>query len=308
MSAALGGLAGALAALGLLRLVGVLRLRRRPSLLARVAPYVHDVSLGPRAGVPAPVGGAGWAVFGPLLERAAEVVERLVGGTASVRRRLQRLGAPADLEAFRISQVAWGAGAFAAASILLLAWGSLVGVQPLAAVLLCATAGVSGVLARDLALTRAVRRREERIVQEFPTLADLLALAVAAGEGPVSALERAGRSGTGAMSQELRTLVGQVRTGTPLNVALDDLAARTGVIPVARFAEALAVAVERGTPLVDVLHAQAADVRDAGRRALVESGARREVLMLVPVVFLVLPVTVIFAFYPGLVTITVGGP
>ena len=50
-----------------------------------------------------------------------------------------------------------------------------------------------------------------------------------------------------------------------------------------------------------MLHAQAADVREAGRRALIEAGARKEVLMMVPVVFLVLPVTVVFAFWPGLV-------
>ena len=70
---------------------------------------------------------------------------------------------------------------------------------------------------------------------------------------------------------------------------------------VARFAEGMAVAIERGTPLAGVLHAQAADVREAGRRALIESGARKEILMMVPVVFLVLPVTVVFAFWPGVV-------
>ncbi len=70
---------------------------------------------------------------------------------------------------------------------------------------------------------------------------------------------------------------------------------------VSRFAEGIAIAVERGTPLAEVLHAQAGDVREAGRRALIESGARREVLMMVPVVFLVLPVVVVFAFWPGLV-------
>ena len=56
-----------------------------------------------------------------------------------------------------------------------------------------------------------------------------------------------------------------------------------------------------GTPLADVLHAQAADVREAGRRELIEAGARKEVLMMVPVVFLVLPVTVVFAFWPGVI-------
>ncbi len=61
------------------------------------------------------------------------------------------------------------------------------------------------------------------------------------------------------------------------------------------------MAIERGTPLAGVLHAQAGDVREAGRRALIESGARKEIAMMIPVVFLVLPVTVVFAFWPGVV-------
>ena len=77
------------------------------------------------------------------------------------------------------------------------------------------------------------------------------------------------------------------------------MAAATGVPMVARFATGIAVSIERGTPLADVLHAQAGDVREAGRRALIETAARKEVFMMAPVVFLVLPVTVLFAFFPG---------
>jgi tight adherence protein C len=60
------------------------------------------------------------------------------------------------------------------------------------------------------------------------------------------------------------------------------------------------VAVERGTPLADVLRAQAQDVRESGRRALMEQGGKKEVLMMVPVVFLILPVTVAFAVFPSI--------
>ena len=67
-----------------------------------------------------------------------------------------------------------------------------------------------------------------------------------------------------------------------------------------------AVAVERGTPLADVLRAQAQDVREQGRRALMESGGRKEVLMMVPVVFLILPVTVVFAAFPSLAVLRSG--
>mgnify|MGYP003290897010 CR=1 FL=1 len=68
--------------------------------------------------------------------------------------------------------------------------------------------------------------------------------------------------------------------------------------------DGLVVAVERGTPLGDVLRAQAADVREQHKRDLIEAGGRREVLMLVPVVFLELPVVILFALYPGLFTLS----
>jgi tight adherence protein C len=136
---------------------------------------------------------------------------------------------------------------------------------------------------------------------EFPTVAELLALAVAAGEGPVAALDRVVTRSGGELSAELGVVLADIRTGSPVTVALDSLARRSGLPVVSRFAEGMAVAIERGTPLADVLHAQATDVREAGRRALIEAGARKEVLMMVPVVFLVLPVTVVFAFWPGVI-------
>ncbi len=90
---------------------------------------------------------------------------------------------------------------------------------------------------------------------------------------------------------------------SPSHARSTPCAAATGLPLVARFAEGIAVAVERGTPLAIVLHAQAADVREAGRRELIEVAARKEVFMMVPVVFLVLPVTILFAFWPGAIGI-----
>ena len=137
---------------------------------------------------------------------------------------------------------------------------------------------------------------------EFPTIAELLALAVAAGESPVAALDRVVTRSGGALSAELGRVLASIRTGEPVAVAFDRLAATTGLPLLSRFAQGIAGSVERGTPLAEVLHAQAAaDVREAGRRELIEVAARREVFMMVPVVFLVLPVTVMFAFWPGVV-------
>jgi tight adherence protein C len=162
-------------------------------------------------------------------------------------------------------------------------------------------AGVTAVLLRDNRLSAQVRDHERRVLAELPAVAELLALSVAAGEGVVGALERVVSRSHGAFSNELARVLAEIRTGAPVAVAFDDYSHRTGLPVVARFAGGIAVAVERGTPLADVLHAQAGDVREAQRRSLIESGARREVAMMIPVVFLVLPTTVMFAFWPGVV-------
>lgn len=90
--------------------------------------------------------------------------------------------------------------------------------------------------------------------------------------------------------------------------ALERMAARTSLPALARFVDGMAIAVERGTPLADVLRAQATDVREMGRRALLEAGGRKEIAMLVPVVFLVLPVTIIFALFPGFYSLRLAVP
>ncbi len=146
------------------------------------------------------------------------------------------------------------------------------------------------------------------MLAEFPTVAELLALAVTAGEGPVGALERVCRISGGELTEELRTALGEARTGASLVQALDGVAARTALAPLGRFADGVAIALERGTPLAEVLRAQAGDVREAAKRALLESGGRREIAMMVPVVFLVLPVTILFAVFPGFYGLTITTP
>jgi tight adherence protein C len=82
--------------------------------------------------------------------------------------------------------------------------------------------------------------------------------------------------------------------------ALAGLATRTTLPSLARFVDGIAVAIERGTPLAEVLRAQAQDVRELSRRRLMEVSGRKEIAMMVPVVFVILPVTILFAVYPGL--------
>jgi tight adherence protein C len=167
---------------------------------------------------------------------------------------------------------------------------------------------VIGVLLRDRRLVDQVKKREGRMLAEFPTVADMLALSVTAGEGPVAALERVAKVSRGELAREFQLALAQARTGATLVQALESVGDRTNVSILARFVDGIAIAVERGTPLADVLRAQAADVREAGKRELIEAGGRKEIGMMVPIVFIVLPVTVLFAFFPGVIGLQMISP
>jgi len=302
VSAALAGaLIGLVGGLGLVVSASGLPLLRRPGLDERLAPYVGDRARPSR--LLAPLQGNRRSLAGellaPVVTRLAGVVEQVLGGAVSVRHRLVRAGREPDLEGFRAEQVLWGAagllvGGSAAAALW---WRRSSAVLPL--VVLVLVCGAVGVAARDWYLTRQAEGRERQMLAEFPTVAEMLALAVGAGEGPVAALDRVTRMSGGELSAELRSALADVRAGAPLVTALQRLSDRTALATLTRFVDGFIVAVERGTPLADVLRAQAQDVREAGKRALMDSAGRKEIAMMVPVVFGVLPVTVLFAVFPG---------
>jgi tight adherence protein C len=307
-----GALLGLTAATGVLVAVRSSPPLRRVRLDDRLAPYLRDTPrpsrllAQERSATPFPTVER---LLGPWLADAARLVDRIVGGSASVRRRLEQAGLGSSVEHFRVEQVVWGAvGLLAGLALAVLATLRHTSTGPVPFLVLSAVFVLAGVLGRDQLLTGQVRRREARMLVEFPTTAELLALAVAAGEGAVGALERVSRLSRGELARELNRALAEARAGASLVAALEGMAGRTALPALARFVDGMAIAVERGTPLADVLRAQAVDAREEGRRALLESAGRKEIAMLLPVVFLVMPVTVVFALFPGFYNLSLSVP
>lgn len=285
---------------------------RRPRLADRLAPYLDDAPRPSRLldlpAVRSPFAAVD-RLLGPMLIDAARWCDRLLGGTASVRRRLDQAGGTMTVEQFRVEQVIWGAaGLLVGLAITALAASRGSTTKPVVFLLIALVLATAGALARDRLLTVAVARRERRMLAEFPTIAELLALAVGAGEGAVGALARVTDLAGGELATELGRALADARSGVNLVTALERVAVRTSLPALARFVDGLAVAVERGTPLADVLRAQAVDVREESRRRLLETAGRKEIAMLLPVVFFVLPVTVVFALFPGFYNLSLSVP
>ncbi len=246
------------------------------------------------------------SLWGSIRKLWLRLIESVGSTTRSVERRLELLGGQQSVVHFRVQQlivaiattVSVGAGA-----VLFLR--SLSVASLVMSLVALGIGALLGVATWDHLLTMRAQRRQRIIDQQVPDTCDLLALAIGAGESIPAALERMSRIAQGELSIELARTVNELRLGISTTDALNELARRNDSSSLERLCQTLVTAVERGSPLAVVLHDQAQDIRETARQKLLEEGGRREILMLIPVVFLILPITVLFALYPGLAALNV---
>ena len=302
-------LAGLTLGAGLWLLVSMVPRLGRPRLATRLAPYLVDVSpeartmTEARRSDPLPVIGA---VLAPTVDAARGILDGMLGGEAVIRTRLRQSGSALSVQGHRTRQL-FGALLGAAVGIVVAFVAARDGIPfvPVAVVALVVGA-FAGIAIVDALLARAARRRSSRIAEEFPTVVEFLALSVAAGESILEALRRVARTGSGELAGEVERVVRRAAAGQPLAVGLAELRDELAVTAVGRLIDQVLAALERGTPLAEVLRAHALDARDESKRLLLEAAGTREVAMLVPLVFLILPVTVLFAVWPGLMVLQLG--
>lgn len=211
--------------------------------------------------------------------------------------RLARSGFAGSIGEYRLEQAMWSASGVGVGALIAMV---LAGPRPVGVLALGSLGGLLGVLARDWWLARRARVRRERVEAQLPAIAELLAFAVSAGDTPFAALTRAVATTDGELAREVQLAVTDMQMGRSLEAALRGLADRVGSADVDRFVDGLVLAIERGTPVAETLRAQAADARASSRQRLMEVAGRKDVLMLMPVVFLVLPTVIAVALLPGL--------
>jgi tight adherence protein C len=293
--------------LGVVTLVRALPRFRRPTLAQRLVPYLG--ALGPRRsrllGSSRPDDRGIGTAFRPILDDLGARLQQLLGDDGrDLTARLAASGSSLTPTSFRSEQASWGLAGFVAGIALGVAL-TLTGrgVSPLVALVVAVAFAAVGVVARDRSLSRAVEQRRLLARNEFPTVVDLVCLAVTAGESLRGGLDLVAGTGRGPLAAELRMALRVARGGVPLADALKARAQVLGLAPFDRFVGAVVAAQDRGMPLSDALRAMAFDVREAEKRDVIEAAGRKQVSMLVPVIALILPVAVVFAFYPGVIAI-----
>ena len=295
--------------LGLWSLTALVPRVGAPRLSARIAPYLTDVSPAARelaARRPAEPASLLAGLLEPLAARLRRVLTAVLGGDEAVVARLRQAGSTLSVERFRSRQLLWAAGGAVIGGLLAAVIGRVSAASPPVLLGVVLVAAALGLLAPEQLLARTARSRLRRIAAELPTVLEFLTLALSAGEGILDALKRVARTGNGELARELGRVVAEVNSGLTLAEALRRCSSTIGLPALGRTIDQLLGALERGTPLVAVLRAQSQDSRDESKRQMLEAAGRKEVAMLVPLVFLILPVTIVFAIFPGILVLQLG--
>jgi hypothetical protein len=89
-------------------------------------------------------------------------------------------------------------------------------------------------------------------------------------------------------------------SGRNLAQTMDFIAVATSSHQVRRLTNSIQIAIERGTPVLDVLNNQVQALNKQINIALLKKSGKSEIALLIPVVFLILPVSISFAIWPSI--------
>lgn len=232
------------------------------------------------------------------LERRAKVGASKTRDKRGIHLRLEELGKGTELDYqnFRIRQFGFCAASTTMGMVLLL----ISRHSPFSALLFGGLIGTLVFVLIDRELAGQVKKRRQMIEAEFPAVVEMLTLAIAAGETPMSAMLRIAHSANGELAKEFGSVIQDVRHGEPLHISLDSMGRRVKSVMIRRFIDAIVTATLRGAPLIEVLSRHAVEARGNQRNIVMNAAGKAEISMMIPVVFLILPISILFALWPSL--------
>jgi Flp pilus assembly protein TadB len=275
--------------------------RPTPRLGPRFRPYNHvartALGLAPDVMVGAQDNTMVARFFAPLMAASIRGLSRRIESRSDdeLERVLYQAGrADVGVEQFRLRQVARGAlGAVGFGAVALAV--ARVPIVVLAMVLAGFVWGTSRVRA---GVDAAVERRTGQIRLELGTVAQLLALHLRTGAGPVQAVQRFAARGRGVLADEMSAVVASIRAGSREADAFRRAAALTPSVEAARMHLLFANGVDRGADLAAALLTIADDVRDARRDEVKRRSIKSRAAMLIPTIGILAPVMLLFIAAP----------
>lgn len=173
-------------------------------------------------------------------------------------------------------------------------------------VALLAVLGALGYYLPNAVLSRKVDNRKRAVFEEFPDVIDLLTVCVEAGLGLDAALMRVADElalRCPVLADELQLMLLELRSGFAKDKALTNLALRTGVEDVDKFASMLNQADRFGTSLGESLRVLSDMLRTKRRMRAEEQAAKIALKLLFPLIFMIFPTLLLVLLGPAFIQI-----
>ena len=142
--------------------------------------------------------------------------------------------------------------------------------------------------------------KESEINQELVNILQMLSIMISAGESPMMALRYISQRSVGYIPTLINQSFSKYESGNNLTQTLEYIAAATGSSALRRLTNSIQIAIQRGTPILDVLNNQVQSLNKQINLALLKKSGKSEITLLIPVVFLILPVSISFAIWPSI--------
>ncbi|MFM1864436.1 MAG: hypothetical protein RL677_216 [Actinomycetota bacterium] len=135
---------------------------------------------------------------------------------------------------------------------------------------------------------------------EIAEFADLLAISLVAGRGPIQALAEIEDSLDPNLRDLVRAALLRNASGISLEKSLLAMANEAKSESMLQLVRSFQTAINRGTPLAENLRTFSHELRARRKEKILLSASKKEISMLVPIVFVVLPTVLVIAIYPAL--------
>ena len=129
---------------------------------------------------------------------------------------------------------------------------------------------------------------------------DLLAVALTSGQNPRASIDTISEYLPTDFKDGISKAIRENAFGKPLMIALNEMSDEKQSKVLKPLIKQMETAISRGTPLAEVSRKFAEDQRLKFKNLLMKQAAAKEISMLIPVVFVVLPSVLAVAMYPAL--------
>lgn len=160
--------------------------------------------------------------------------------------------------------------------------------------------------ARATTLALVTRPKQRRVLTELPDYMFALTLVLQNGLSLFAALSWLNERTRGQLATEIDRALRACEQGAEFKAELNDISHRLPEPQLQELIQKLVSASDRGTPVAELVTLQAESVRAEAALLLLAAAGRNETKMLIPTVFLILPITVLFAVFPSLQALQLG--